>query len=407
MIANPDIAIVGYGETPVSRAKTERNELLLTMEEYLAWSADLALSSASLGKEDIDRQGVVINGSQHPHSEIWATEVLQNMGITPRYLARVDNGGASGITMLARATEALRLGLVDVVLCLSADAPQSGKYITKIPHLYFGEPYIHSRDFEDPYGMQGPKAIFAFIMRRHMHLYGTTLEQIGKIAVVQRSHALLNPNAYFKQSITLDDYLSSPILADPIRLLDNVMLVDGGLSFVVTNSERAKKMTDKPVYLLGLGLSFNYYHGSRISPDVTVTGITVAAREAMKMADIELKDIDLIEPYDDFPIAVLMQIEDMGFCKKGEGGKFVEMTDLGIKGELPLNTGGGQLSAGQPGLAGGLVNLVETIRQLKNEGGKRQVSQAKIGITTGIGGLSYCKNVQNACVAILGSSSMW
>jgi len=396
----PRAVVVGYGETPVSRGRIERGEEQLTLDEYLAWSAELALQDAGLSKKDIDGQGLIVNGSQYPHSEIWCTEAAQNLGITPKRLIRIDNGGASGITSLARATDLVHSGAVDVVLCVSADAPMS---VTTHPYPYFGEPYVYSVDYEDVYGMQGPKAIFAFIMRRHMHMYGTTVEQTGKIAVVSRSHALLNPNAYFKEPMTLDDYLKSPILADPIRLLDNVMLVNGGLAFVVASPKFAKKITDRPIYVLGLGESYNYYHGSRTRPDVTTTGISVASKQAYEESELKPKEMGCFQPYDDFPIAVIMQMEDAGFCKKGEGGKFVEKTDLTFKGELPLSTGGGQLSSGQPGLTGGHVTLVECMRQMRGDGGKRQVKGVKIGMATGIGGLAYIRNAENACVAILGS----
>lgn len=393
----PLAAIIGYGETPFSRGREERGEEKLTLEEYIAWTADLALKHASLDKSDLDRMGLVINGSQYPHSEIWSAEVAQNLGVSPKRLIRVDNGGASGITSLARATELIQLGIVDRVLCIGADAPMS---ITTHPYPYFGPETAYVRDYENPYGMQGPKSEFAFVMRKHMELYGTKPEQTGKIAVVSRSHALLNPNAYFKTSITLEDYLKSSMLADPIRLLDNVMLVNGGLAFVVTSAEYAKK-SENAVYVIGTGESYSYRSGSRTRPNVTETGIKVAAKQAYVQSNVSVRDVDFFEPYDDFTIAVIMQLEDAGFCNKGDGGKFVENTDLTIKGELPISTGGGQLSAGQPGLSGGHVPLVECMRQLFGKGEKRQVKGAKIGMATGIGGLSYINNLENTTAAIL------
>ncbi len=384
----------------MSRGKKERGEEQLTLEEFIAWSAKLALENAGLTKDDLDRQGLIVNGAQYPHSELWSCEVAQNLGLSPRRLVRVDNGGESAISSLGRACDLINSGAVNLVLCISADAPMS---VTSHPYPYFGEPYVYSRDYEDVYGMQGPKAIFAFIMRKHMELYGTTLEQTGKIAVVSRSHALLNPIAYFKEAITIEDYLNSPIMADPLRLLDNVMLVNGGHAFIVASSESAKKITDNPVHVLGVGECYNYYHGSRTRPDVTTTGISAASKEAFEQSEAAPKDIDCFQPYDDFPIAVIMQLEDAGFCKKGDGGKFVERTDLSIKGDLPLSTGGGQLSSGQPGLSGGHVPFVECIRQMREEGGRRQVKGARIGLAAGIGGLSYIRNLENTGVAILAS----
>jgi acetyl-CoA acetyltransferase len=392
--------IAGYGETPFSRGKKERGEEQLTLEEYIAWCAELALKDAGLTKSDFDGQGLVVNGAQYPHSELWSCEVAQNLGITAKRLVRVDNGGESAISSLGRACDLINSGAVDRVLCISADAPMS---VTSHPYPYFGEPYVYGRDFEDPYGLQGPKSVFAFIMRKHMELYGTKLEQTGKIAVVSRAHALLNPNAYFKEEMSLKDYLDSPVLSDPIRLLDNVMLVNGGQAFIVTSPESAKKITDNPVNVLGVGECYNYYQGSRTRPDVTTTGITAASKEAFKQANLSPKDVDCFQPYDDFPIAVIIQLEDSGFCKKGAGGKFVEKTDISITGDLPLSTGGGQLSAGQPGLSGGHVPFIEAVRQARGDGGRRQVKGAMVAMAAGIGGLSYIRNLENTGVAILGS----
>jgi acetyl-CoA acetyltransferase len=197
--------------------------------------------------------------------------------------------------------------------------------------------------------------------------------------------------------------LESRYVAEPIRILDAVMPVNGGAGFIVSKSEKSK--TDKPVYVLGVGECDNYYHGSKNLPDVTYTGVTESSRTALADAGLESKDISIFEPYDDYTIAVLMQIEDAGFCKKGEGGKFIEETDISYKGQFPVNTGGGQLSAGQPGLAGGCVNLLEAVRQLREEGGARQVKGAKNGMVTGLGNLQYAKNLAFTSVAVLGNES--
>lgn len=362
-------------------------------------AVDSALKSAGISKRDLDKQGVVVNGCIYPHAEIWSAEVIQDLGLRPKRMIRVDNGGASAVTSLARADELIRLGVVDVVLCVSADAPNS---VTTHPQPYFGEKYYYERNFEDVFGMQGPKSIFAFIMRRHMVQYGTRFEHTGKIAVVSRQHALMNPNAYFKKPITMEDYLSSPMLADPIRLLDCVIPVDGGLAFLVASEEYAKKVTDRYVYVLGLGESYNYFNGPRNRPDLTTTGVVEAAKQAYEEAGLGPEDVDVFEPYDDFTIAVIMQLEDAGFCKKGEGGKFVEKTDLSVQGELPMSTGGGQLSAGQPGMAGGFVPFVEGVRQLFGEGGQRQVKGARIALITGVGNLAHLRTFGNAAAAILG-----
>lgn len=316
------------------------------------------------------------------------------MGITPRCIITPSHGGASGIAALSQAVSAVASGIVDRVLCLGGDSPMSFRPMTLSQHR---------NDFENPFGVMGPNSSFAMVMRRHMQLYGTTPEQTGKIAVTQRNHAVLNPNAIFKTSLSIDDYLNSRIIADPIRMFDTVMPVNGGAGFIVTRAEKSLITVERPVYVLGLGECDNYHHGSKNLPDITYTGITASSKTALDSSGLRIDDIDLFEPYDDYTIAVLMQIEDAGFCKKGEGGKFVEKTDLSFGGDLPVNTGGGQISAGQPGLAGGFVNLIETIRQLRGEGEERQVKNAKYGMVTGLGNLQYAKNLAYTNVAILGN----
>lgn len=236
-----------------------------------------------------------------------------------------------------------------------------------------------------------------------MEQYGTKMEHTGKIAVTQREHAVLNSNAVFKEKITMDDYLNSRMIAEPIRLLDTVMRVNGGSAFIVTKSEEARRRADKQVYLLGYGECDNYHYGSKALSDATSMGVGQASRDALNMAGLKPKDMNFFQPYDDFTIAVLMQIENAGFCEKGKGGKFIEETDLSYRGSLPLNTGGGQISAGQPGLAGGNLNLVEAIRQLRGEGEGRQAKGAKVGMVTGIGAIQYGRNVGYNSVAVLGS----
>lgn len=405
------VAIVGYGETPVSRNKTERGELVLNTEQYIAWAADLALKSAGMELSDIDGQGLAVARPIAPHPVIWGPQVAEDLGITSRFTIVADNGGASGALMLMQATLAINAGLVDTVLCVGGDAQLTFDQELTASELTRSNSATKrttgllglNRDLIRPVGLMGPTSMFAFVQRQHMSKYGTKLEQLGKIAVTQRYHATLNPNAIFKQPITIEDYLNSRLIADPIRLLDCVMPLNGGLAFIVTQAEKVKKFTDKPVYMLGYGQCDNYYHGSKGQPDVTYTGFSDASPRAFQMAGVNHSDVDFFQPYDDYCIAVLMALEDVGFCKKGEGGKFVERTDLRFDGELPLNTGGGQISAGQPGLPSGMLNLVEGIRQLRGEGGRRQVKEARIGVVTGLGGLQYAKNVASSITLILGN----
>lgn len=384
--------ITSYGETPVTRAKKERGEPILSFWDYLAWASELTLKNAQMEIKDFDHQGLAVIHPIVEHPICFGCEVAEHLGITPGWLITPSHGGASAIVALEQAVAAVTAGLVDRVLCIGGDSPMSYR-----PMLLTQ----HRKDFENPFGVMGPNSLFAMVMRKHMDLYGTKAEHTGKIAVTQRDHALLNPNAIFKAPITMDDYLKSRVIADPIRILDAVMPVNGGAGFIV--SRCGYSQTDKPVYVLGLGECDNYHCGTKSLPDITYTGITVSSRKALDCAGLKPEDMNVFEPYDDYTIAVLMQIEDAGFCKKGEGGKFVAQTDISYNGQLPVNTGGGQLSAGQPGLASGFLNLLETVRQLREEGRDRQVKGAKYGMVTGIGNLQYAKNVGYTSVAILGN----
>ena len=397
MTLRDKFAIIGYGETPVSRARADKGEPKLSVQEYFAWAAELAIKDAGLEKKDLDCQGIAVTGNAYPHAEIWSAEVVQDLGFSPSLLLRGDHGGMSGASMLYQAGLAVSSGVVDLVLCIGADTPMN---ITTPGAV---RTWRYETDFQKPFGMMGPNSQFAFILRRHMYQYGTTSEHLGKIAVVQREHALKNPNAYLKQPLTMEQYLQSRMIADPIRMFDACIPVNGGLAFIVASKERAKRIAgDKAVSILGIAESDNFYYGSAIRPDITYLGISQSAKKALEMSGITNKQVNFFQPYDDYTIAVLMQIEDAGFCPKGQGGKFVEEHDISCSGDLPINTGGGQISSGQPAMAGGMVHLVESVRQLRGAGGARQVKEAKIGMATGIGAISYGNSLVNSATIIFG-----
>lgn len=390
-------SVVGYGETPVSRARVDKGEQKLSVQEYFAWAAELALKDVGLEKKDFDGQGLAVTGSAYPHAEIHSAEVTQDLGFSPNLLIRTDGGGMGGGSLLYQAGQAVASGAVDMVLCLGADAPMN---ITT-PGVV--RTWRYESDFQKPFGMMGANSQFAFILRRHVHQYGTKPEDLGKIAIAQREHAMKNPNAYLKTPLTMEQYLASRMIADPIRMFDACIPVNGGLSFIVTSNEKAKSIAkDKAVKVLGIAESDNYFHGTKLRPDITYLGIADSAKRAFEVSGVKHTEVDFFQPYDDYTIAVLMQIEDAGFCKKGEGGKFVQEHDLTFKGDFPINTGGGQISSGQPAMAGGFVHIVESIRQLRGEGGERQVKDAKIGVATGIGGISYGNSLVNSMTMIFG-----
>ena len=387
-------AIVGYGETKVNREK----KVTFSMEQYYAQAAKLALDNAGLTKKDFDGQGI---GLLEPETiePIWSMQIIQDLGLHPKILLRSDHGGIGSGVLLEQAAAAINAGLVDRVLCIGADPimtySATGATITQ----------KLVTNFMRPFGMMGPNSIFGCVAQRYIHQYGVTPEQVGKLAITQRYHATLNPLAYFHQPITMEDYLNSRMISDPIRLYDCCIGVNGGLSFIVTSSERGKDITDKPVYLLGSGTCYNYRQGSNTTPDITYMGTVEASKDAFARADIKRGgNVSFVQTYDDYTYASMIQIEDLGFCDKGDAGRFIEDTDISCKGKFPINTGGGQLSSGQAGMSGSFLPLVEAVRQLRGEGGERQVKDAKIGVVSLIGAIGqYCGNLVNTHVCILGT----
>ncbi|WP_088279967.1 thiolase family protein [Ideonella sp. A 288] len=396
-----EVAIVGCGRTPYSRAKA--GEPVRTVDDYIAWAADLALQQAGMSKTDFDGQGLGVAHAEVAHTVNWSAAVAENLGISPQVLIRADQGGASASAMLIRAAAMIHAGIVDRVLVVGADTPLN------MPSIAPGLPLSPERtrgvywDFQGPFGVMGASAQFALVLQRYQHEHKLTSEQMGKVAVNARYHASMHEGAIYRKPFTLQEYLDSRLLTDPIRLLDCVPIVNGGLAYIVTSAKTARTLTDKPVYLRGFGEVNNYYRGPRALPDITYTGFTQAAPQAMAMAGVKHRDIQFLQPYDDYPFIAIMTIEDHGFCQKGEGGRFVDEHDLHFDGDFPMSTDGGQLSGGQPGGAiGGFMPLVESVSQLRGEAGARQVRDAGLGISCGFGGIPYGRPGRSCISLVLG-----
>jgi acetyl-CoA acetyltransferase len=387
-------AIVGIGETPPDRLGSKPGEPRRPVQDYLAAAMRLALADAGLTKRDLDGQGLGVIYSAGQSQAFWPAEAADILGVSPGLLLAGGQGGASAVSLLGQASAAISAGLIDLALVVAADAPFSE------PHAG-GTQASTTRDFEVPFGAMGPNSKIALVMRRHMHEYGTTLDQLGKIAVACRYHASLNPDAYLRQPITIGEYKNSRLVADPIRLLDCVMPANGGKAYIVASPERARRLARRPVYVLGFGERDNPSYGPRTHSDALVTGIADAGKIAMAMAGVTSSDIDFLELYDDYIVIVLMQIEDLGFCAKGDVAYF-DRTDFTFKGALPIQTGGGMINCGQPSTTGGMLHVTEAVRQLRGEGGARQVPGAEIGIATGLGAVAYGKNLACGAAAVLG-----
>ena len=395
------VAIVGYGRTPFSRAKP--GEYIYGVDEYVAWAAELALESAGMSKNDFDGQGLAVAHAEAGHTVNWAPAVAGNLGLSPKAILRGDQGGGTAGSLLFRAAALIAEGVVDRFLVVGADTPLT------IPSIAPGLPLSPERtrgvywDFQGPFGVMGATAQFGLVQRRYMMENNVTPEDLAKIGVTTRFNASLNPQAVFQKPYTEEEYLNSRMLSDPMRLLDCVPMVNGGLAYIVTSAETAKTVCNRPVYLKGFGEMNNYYHGSKVFPDITATSFRVSAPAAFNMAGITPQDVDVFLPYDDFPVVVMMQLEDFGFCPRGEGARFVRETDMTAKGDLPVSTDGGQLSGGQPGGAiGGFVPIVEAVAQLRGDAGARQVADAEIAVATGFGGITYARNARTSTAMVFG-----
>jgi acetyl-CoA acetyltransferase len=380
MMKRRKVCFVGYGSTEYSR-KSEAPAL-----SYYAEAIRDALRQTGLQKKDI--RGFSITTQASPD---YSPHVAEQLGLEVDWVLNGDYGGAGGVMSVRRAADAIECGHLDVAVLVGGNS--FDKSVPTQRQLEY-----QRGNFVDVYGYGGPNSLMALIQRLHMENYGTTLEQIGKIAIAQRENALHNPQALFREPMNMQDYLSSRMISDPIRLFDCVMPCSGAECIVLASEEKAKQITDKLVYLV-TDAEISHYQVANMLPDKTTFGQKVVGERIF--SEVKHSDIDLLEIYDDYPIAVMIQIEDLGFCRKGEGGKFVDAHDLTYKGEFPVNTGGGELSVGQAGLAGGYLHIVEALRQLRGEADGHQVKKAERALVTGIGWLNYGRNLGTTAALVM------
>jgi acetyl-CoA acetyltransferase len=340
-----------------------------------------ALEDAGLRKDDVD--GLLINRSPVAIGETLDLDLQTIAGLRDLRLLNVLEGeGSSAGQMVQLASLAIQAGMADAVACVFADTPliedaSSGGAFAEAMSLT-GLP-----GFEEAYGLFGPPAAYALAARRHMHLYGTTHDQLGAIAVSNRKWASLNPDAVMREPITLEDHRNSRWVVEPFRLLDCAPPANGAVAVVVTSAERARHLRPPPVYVLGMGQGHpGNPHRAPFENEVN-TGARQASETAFGMASITVEDIDVCEFYDPFTYATLVTLEDYGFCEKGEGGPFVEDGRLEPGGELPTNTGGGQLSGYY---MQGMTPISEAVIQVRGEAGERQVEKHDAILVTGSGG---------------------
>ncbi len=350
------------------------------------------VQESGITKEQID--GLTVSSfSLAPDT---AVGVTQHMGLSPRWLDHIPTGGASGVMSLRRAARAVQAGDADIVACVSADTNHVESF-----RLTLGSFSHFARDASYPYGSGGPNSIFAMITANYMRTYGAKREDFGRIAVDQRTNALRNPNALFKKPLTLDEYMGARSISDPIHLFDCVMPCGGAEAFLVMREERARELGLPHALVRGAIERHNAYSDD---PIMVRGGWRMDRDDLYAQAGAKPQDVDFIQTYDDYPVIVMIQFEDLGFCEKGEGPAFVRSHTTTFDGDFPNNTSGGQLSCGQAGAAGGFLGMTESIRQLTGQAGERAVRDAKLGLVGGFGMVTYDRCLCTGAV-LLGSAA--
>jgi len=367
--------ISGVGELAPMKNPGERTGI-----ELMAEASRLAILDAGLEPREVD--GLLVGPLLVGAPLLVPSMMAEYLGLQPRYLNLVDLGGATAAGMIWRAVCAIEAGQCQAVLCVTGDAVDPRTFYSR-GIFWEGMP---QREYERPYGPMVANSAYAMVAMRHAYEYGTTDHQRAKVAVDQRTNACANPKAlFYGKPITVEDVLNSPLVVDPLHLLEIVMPCSGACAFVVTRPDLARHSPHPPVYLLGFGEKVTH-QSLALAPSVTTSPIVETARQAFAMAGVTPRDVDLVSVYDCYTITVILTLEDAGFCEKGRGGPFVEEHDLTYKGDFPVNTHGGQLSFGQPGYAGGASHISEAVYQLRGEAGERQVPDCEIAFVQGNGG---------------------
>src|SRR6266853_213179 len=360
-------AIVGVAESDLGAVAKEMSAI-----DLMAQGIQRALADCGLRLSDVD--GLLCGTAQ---SRTAGLSLAEYLGISPAFIDTTILGGSSFMFHVAHAQAALQLGLCQVaVIAYGSTQRTIGRRQASVREY---NPY------ETPFRPFLPSTAYALAASRHVHEFGTTREQLAAVAVAAREWALLNPAAWEKKPLTIEGVLSSRMVSYPFTVRDCCLVTDGGGAIVVTSAERARSLKKPPVYVLGCGQAITHANISSM-PDLTVTGALAAGKAAYKMARLGPSDVDAIELYDAFTINTILFLEDLGFCKKGEGGAFVSGGRIAPKGSLAVNTNGGGLSYCHPGMYG-LFLLIEAVRQLRGECGPRQVKDCEVALAHGNGGV--------------------
>jgi acetyl-CoA acetyltransferase len=369
------LAIAGLGVTPQGKV-FDRSHMGFAVE-----AVRLALEDAGLERDDLD--GLLVNpGLAWGNAAMGSFMLQQALGLRDlRLSATMNLGGATAGAMVQHAALAIAAGMCTTVACVFSDRP------LRPPEERRSEDkggsaasYAFARGLDAAYGQFGINAMYAMVARRHMHVYGTTQDHLGAVAVAQRRWANLNPAAQFHDKpLKLADYHASRWVVEPFHVLDCCLVSNGGVAVIVTSAERARQLRKPPVYIWGMGQG----HPGGDPAESLASGAPLASKTAFAMAGIDARDVDLCQLYDCYTFTVLVTLEDYGFCAKGESGPFVAAGHTAPGGSLPVNTGGGQLSSSY---MWGMTPIAEAVVQARGEAGDRQVARHDVILVSGNGG---------------------
>lgn len=368
------MATAGLGEAPG-----------FTAMELLGEAAVAAVADAGLTLKDVDAVFAATSSHAFP-----SMSVVEYLGLRPTYFDSTNVGGSSFEMHLLQAALAIEAGLCEVALiCYGSNQRTAGGRLVSM-----SEPQWH----ETPYNPRHPITAYALAASRHMHDYGTTREQLADVAVAARAWANLNPEAFARGPLTREDVLASRMVSDPLTAADCCLVTDGAAACIMVGAERARSMPQKPVYFLGAA-GANWHRSIVAMPDLTVTAASESGPRAFEMAGLTHDDVDLVMLYDAFTINTILFLEDLGFCAKGEGGRFVENGGIAPGGRLKVNTNGGGLSCVHPGMYG-MFLIDESVRQIRGSAGERQIANCDVALLHGNGG-----TLASQVTAFLGSEN--
>jgi acetyl-CoA acetyltransferase len=374
------LAVVGAAESDLGQVAPHTSPA-----DLMAQATRRALDDCGLKLSDID--GIFCATSQIRLSPLALAEYL---GLKPTYFDGTIIGGSSFMTHVAHAQAALEAGLCEVALIAYGSTQRTVSRAASTAREY--------NYYETPYKPFLPASAYALAASRHMHEFGTTREQLAEVAVAARKWALMNPVAWEKEPLTIEQVLKARMVSYPLTVRDCCLVTDGGGAIILTSAARAKTLKQKPVYVLGVGEAIGHATISNM-PNLTVTAAAESGPKAFKMAGIKPSDVDMLSLYDAFTITPILFLEDLGFCPKGEGGRFVSGGAIAPGGKLAVNTSGGGLSYNHPGMYGLLV-LIEAVRQVRGECGQRQVKDCEIALAHGNGGV-----LSSQCTVLFGGAS--